>query len=138
MIVTITANVFLRLLNLVRPAFEYDSGDAEDEFFNYLEKELKEPVENIMKRIEHENEIRSRKTWNSNMFEYIVYWHDCDGAGYSESGVQYRGSDRMAAMKAKHYADEYCCGGSIDIRLLWKAESRGERISQVEEEIDMF
>lgn len=136
--IIITGEAFRALLSLARPAFEYESDEEEEEFFNCLENELKEPIENIVKRITHEHEVQSRKTWKSDMFEYIVYWHDCDGAGYSESGIQYRGSDRMAAMKAKHYAEEYCCGGSIDIRLLWKAESREERISRVEEEMDMF
>lgn len=134
--ITITGEAFHALLSLARPAFEYESDEEEEEFFDYLENELKEPIENIVKRIEHEHEVQSRKTWNSSMFEYIVYWRDCDGAGYSESGIQYRGSDRMAAMKAKHYADEQCCGGSIDIRLLWKDESRRERINRLEEEED--
>lgn len=132
--IIITGEAFRALLSMTRPAFEYESDEKEEEFFNCLENELKEPIENIMKRITHEHEVQSRKTWKSDMFEYIVYWHDCDGAGYSESGIQYRGSDRMAAMKAKHYADEHCCGGSIDIRLLWKDESRGERICRLEEE----
>lgn len=132
--IIITGEAFRALLSLARPAFEYESDEEEEKFFKCLENELKEPIENIVKRIAHEHEVRSRKTWKSDLFEYIVYWYDRDGAGYPESGVQYRGSDRMTAMKAKHYADEHCCGGSIDIRLLWKNESRGDRICRRDEE----
>ena len=132
--ITVTGEVFRTLLSLVRHAFEYESSDDEEEFFEFLENELKEPINNIMKRIEHEHEVRSRETWKSDLFEYIVYWYDANGAGEAETGVQYRGSDRMAAMKAKHYAEEHCCGGSVDVRPLWKNESRRDRICRLEEE----
>lgn len=68
------------------------------------------------------------------MFEYTVWWHDCNGAGESESGVQYRGFDRHTALEEKRIADHESCSSSIDIRLLWKKESRAERINRVEEE----
>ena len=65
------------------------------------------------------------------MFEYIVWWFDANGAGEQESGIQYRGTDREEALKAKRTADEKSCGGWIDIRLLWKKESRGERFERL-------
>lgn len=68
------------------------------------------------------------------MFEYIVWWHDCNGVGESESGVQYKGSDRVAALQAKRVADDESCRGSIDIRPLWRKETRNERLERIQEE----
>ncbi len=73
------------------------------------------------------------------MFEYIVHWYDCNRAEEGESGIQYRGFDRTEALAAKKYCDIHCCGGGIDIRLLWKSESRGERLDRLaEEEIEEY
>lgn len=70
----------------------------------------------------------------SELIEYTVWWYDANGAGEQESGIQYRGCDRVAAIEAKKYAKNHCCDGGIDIRLLWNHESRIERILRLEKE----
>lgn len=57
-----------------------------------------------------------------NMFIYTVKWNDCDGAGYAEEGIEYKGTSREEALAAKKYCDRTSFYGSISIEVVGRKE----------------
>ena len=49
------------------------------------------------------------------LFRYRVKWHDANGAGEPESGIQYEGFCRQKALSEKHLAEDSSCSASITV-----------------------